>query len=87
MLRDSGWEIEGPPPGPPVAPAAEAPETAQEVPGDGAPEPDLVFVPGERIVCPHCQRPDVLVNRDGTLRKHSCLIDAAPPDVTFEEEE
>lgn len=37
-----------------------------------------------RAECPDCGK-SVVVNKNGTLRKHTCVVDAAPPQVTFEE--
>lgn len=32
----------------------------------------------ERVTCPDCGRVDVLVNRDGSLRKHGCAVIDSP---------
>lgn len=32
----------------------------------------------ERVTCPDCGRADVLVNRDGSLRKHGCAVIDSP---------
>jgi len=56
---------------PPPAPALPAPNTQ---------EPQRPSEPA-RATCPDCER-EFTVNKDGTLRKHTCVIDA-PPQVTF----
>lgn len=38
----------------------------------------------DREECPDCGKP-VAVNKDGSLRKHTCVIEALTPEVTFEE--
>lgn len=39
----------------------------------------------DRDECPDCGK-QVAVNKDGTLRKHTCVIEASPPAVTFDDE-
>lgn len=94
VLRETGWEVESAPPGHPAAPATVVEELPEQVEHAEAPPADVGEqvesepAPGrpDRADCPDCGK-KFAVNKDGSPRKHRCLIDAAPPDVTFEEEE
>jgi hypothetical protein len=36
----------------------------------------------DRVTCPDCGKPDILVNRDGSLRKHPCVTPEVVTDTT-----
>jgi hypothetical protein len=89
-----GWVLDVPTPAAAVAQAPAPPATAAVgEPGEPAADPDApdpqpavqTAVAG-RMACPDCGR-EFAVNKDGTMRRHRCVIDAPAPQVTFDGEE
>jgi hypothetical protein len=65
--------------------AAESREQAQPESNSDMPPVGSTNDWPDRAACPDCGK-EVAVNKNGTLRKHTCLIDAPAPEVTFEDE-
>lgn len=62
------------------------PEQAAPAP-EPAGEPAELSVAGpDRAECPGCGKP-VPLKKDGTLRKHTCVIEAPPPEITFDDQD
>jgi hypothetical protein len=90
-----GWVLDVPdPPAAATVPAPAAVDPAAGSAAGGLPagadddphSPPAVVRQPERAGCPDCGK-DVAVNKDGSLRKHTCVLDAPPPQVTFDDGE
>lgn len=71
---------ETPQPEPEPAPVEESASAVSQAAADTPQERER-----DRDECPDCGK-QVAVNKDGTLRKHTCVIEAPPPAVTFDDE-
>lgn len=89
-----GWELASKVDAGPAAPAEPAPAVEPDQ-TDPLPRLDHVNVEvpremvgpdPERQECPDCGKP-VPVNKNGSLRKHTCVIEAPEPQVTFDGED
>jgi hypothetical protein len=74
------------PPAPPATPAVGEPGEPAAAPDTPDPQPAAQTAAAGRVACPDCGR-EFAVNKDGTMRRHRCVINAPAPQVTFDGEE